>query len=144
MKYTVIASLAGVAACALLWGLWTADVAQLELDHKNALAAQKKSLEEQCEKDKQITKEVSDELQAQLDDAAAQLARAKRVQPTRCVPVVAHSAKRDDDTAQDGELHNAHGVYSDALLDFAYDAEVVGRQLDACQDFVTRVWDSRK
>jgi len=143
LKSTLITGAVGAAACAALWLLWSLDVAQLELDHKNALAAQKQSLTEQCEKDKAITKEVSDELQTQLDDVRSQLARAKRMQPNRCVPVLADPAKRDDATANDAQLHHTDGVYSDALLDFAYDAEVVGRQLDACQSFVTKVW-SRK
>ena len=143
LKSTLIASAVGATACGLLWLLWTADVARLNKAHETALEAQRQSLVAQCEKDKAITKEVSDELQTQLDDARSQLARAKRVQPNRCVPVLADPAKRNDATPGDTQLHHADGVYSDALLDFAYDAEVVGRQLDACQSFVTKVW-SRK
>lgn len=143
MRPIIYTALIGAAACGLLWTFWSIDAARLRHEKETALEAQRQSLVAQCEKDKQITKEVSDELQTQLDDARAQLARAKRVQQNRCVPVLADPAKRDDATANDAQLHHTDGVYSDALLDFAYDAEVVGRQLDACQSFVTKVW-SRK
>lgn len=115
-------------------------VAALEKSHAAQLEAQKADLMALCAKTKQTTEEVSHDYQNQLSTLRDQLARAKRVRPSTCIPVhVAQPAAGRDGAAQHPELPLADGgVAADALLDFAYDAEQVGRQLDACQSFITK------
>lgn len=144
--WTQIASASAATALTalLMWALWSLDVNSLNKAHDKAIAAKTAELNAACDADKKITKEVSHELQAQLSDARDQLAAAKRVQQNRCVPTPARSTRGHDATAADQKLHQPDGIYADALLDFAYDAEVVGRQLDSCQSFINKVWSSRQ
>lgn len=137
------AATAAVLVGILAWNLHGWSVNRLEARHAKAMAEQAQSLNAECAKDKQLTSEVSRELQNQLADARTQLNAAKRVQQNRCVPTPARPAAGHDAAPGDKELHQSNGIYADSLLDFAYDAEVVGRQLDSCQSFIVKTWASK-
>lgn len=139
LTVVVTAGLVGFAAYAL--HDWS--VTRLENQQTAALAAQKETLTNECRKDKQITLETSHGLQTQLADLRVQLAAVKRMQPNRCIPTVARSASGHDDATANPQLPVPHGVFTDDLYDFAADAEQVGRQLDACQGFITRTWEAK-
>ena len=130
------ATLAGVVGS----DIYNARVAKLKDQKADALAAQAETLNAACAKDKQITTETSHGYQVQLADLADELTRIKRVQPNRCIPTVTRSAAGRDATPAHQELPRPDGVFTDDLYDFAADAEQVGRQLDACQGFITTVW----
>ena len=113
--------------------------------YKNDLQAAQESLKADCQKDKQITTEVSHDYQTQIAGLHDQLAAAKRLRPSACIAVrPAQPAAGRDAAPVDGELSNPYaGVNSDDLLDFAFDAEEVGRRLDACQSFIRKVYDAK-
>lgn len=131
--------LAGVAITAVIaWVLHSLVSGWSEARHQAALDAQEEALYSECAADKQITTEVSNEYQSQLVDLRRQLDAAKRLRPSVRVPVTSTPGGRDAG-AGDTQLPHADGVAAADLLDFAYDAEQVGRQLDACQGFIRRV-----
>lgn len=142
-KWIASATAAAVITSTLAWQLHSWDVRRIEAKQVEALAAQAVTLNAECSKDKQITTETSHELQTQLADARGQLAAAKRVQQNRCVPTLARATAGHDAAPGNPELHQPDGLYADSLLDFAYDAEVVGRQLDSCQSFITKTWKAK-
>lgn len=140
----ITAAIVAAAFTSLLWGAYHSyRVRSLESSHKAAMSSLQEDLVQQCNKDKQITTEVSYELQTQLTDARRQLDAAKRVQRNRCIPTPARPAAGHDATSANQEFHQPDGLYADVLLDFAYDAEVVGRQLDSCQSFITKTWEAK-
>lgn len=143
--WTHIAAAAAAATVVGLsaWAMHSWSVDRLKARQATALAEQAQILNDQCSLDKLITTETSHELQTQLTDARNQLAAAKRVQQNRCVSTPARPAARHDAAPANPQLHNPDGIYADSLLDFAYDAEVVGRQLDSCQSFITKTWKAK-
>lgn len=139
LTVVITALVVGVGA----WGLHSWAMKRADARMEAALASQKEVLVGECRKDKQTTEETSRDLQNQMSDLLGQLDRARRVQPNRCVPAVAKRAGGYDGSPQNQELPVGNGIYSDYLLDFAYRAEQVGRQLDSCQGFIRRVWKGR-
>lgn len=127
----------------LCWALHNIQISRLEKKYRQALITQAVTLKAECDKEKQLTMEVSNDLQDKLADLRDQLDNAKRVQPNRCVPVAAGSSRRPDVFTQNAQLSDANGVYSDDLLDFAAECEQTGRQLDGLQGFVKKVWQTR-
>lgn len=140
LKYAIPALVAGFATWWVMLQWHDNQVHKLETKHEQALTKALADASAQCLKEKQLTTEVSNGLQTQLSDLRSQLAAAKRVRPQSCAPVVTRPTSGHDGQAGNTELPDPHGITSDALLDFAYDAEVVGRQLDSCQEFVSKVW----
>lgn len=137
------ASGAGLAGW-LAWELHKGSVATLELKHEKALESQKDTLNAECNKDKQIAMEVSNETQEALARVRKQLDAVKRVQPNRCVPTPARPAGGADAAEADAKLRQQNGVYSDTLYDFAGEVEQeAGTPLDKLQQFVCRVWKDR-
>ena len=131
------------AACAALTMAFTSlaygtYITHLENKQAAALVAQATTLHAECAKVQQTTMEVSHEYQNQLAGLREQLDAAKRVRPHACYIVrPAQPAAGRDGAPLDAQLPHADaGVDGNDLLDFAYDAEQVGRQLDACQGFV--------
>lgn len=122
----------------LAWNLHSWDVERINTKHEKALVAQAKALDDKCTADKQITTEVTNEQLRQIAGLNDQLAALKRVRPNRCVAVVPGSARDGHAAAQDEKLPHAHGLFTDDLYQFAYDAEEVGIQLDSCQDYIRR------
>ena len=98
-----------------------------------------------CERDKNLTKEVSDGYQKQVASLTARIADLKRVRPSSCIPV-ANPAARCDGSASSGGHAGANGqsgVTSDFLYDFAGEAETYRLRLIACQSFISKTWASR-
>lgn len=130
-----------VVTCILAYGLHALDVYRIEDQQRAALAAQADALVKQCDAEKKITKEVSDGYQKQLDAVATELARVKRVRPATCVVVSASTPTHGrNETPVPNKLARQDGVTSDALYDFASEAEGYRLQLIACQDFVNKTW----
>jgi len=129
--------LLGVALCHLFY---TWRIERIRAGHQEDLQVQAAELTAKCEAGKKITMEVSREYQSKIADLSRQLAGAKRLRPNRCVPTITHPAPGDNGAPADGELPIPDGVFTDDLLDFAADAEQVGRQLDSCQEFISKVW----
>lgn len=133
---------AGVALL-IAFALHSLDVGRLEIKHAAALSAQQTTLEAKCRTDKAITEGVSNELQKKLSDRTRQL-NALRVRPPRCIPVIADAAAGHDAAPAGEKLPDKNGLPSSVLYDLAADAEKTGLQLDACQGFVKKTWESRK
>lgn len=107
---------------------------------QDALTAQKVEISKQCEQAQQTSNEVSHDYQNQLSSLRDELDAAKRVQPHACIPIhTPASTSRHFTATPDKRLHQTNaGLDSNDLLDFAGDAEQVGRQLDACQMFIAK------
>lgn len=117
------------ALAALVMG-WRSDSQQLPIC-KQSLRMMHQQAEQQM-KQAAIEREQADEYFKELDNVSRELNRLKRVQPARCIPVQSTRSYTTPASA-DGKLPATHGVTSDALYDFAADAERVRQQLLACQ-----------
>lgn len=116
-----------------------------EVKHQKALASYAEQLQAECAKDKQITEGVSRDYQKTISDLNARVAALKRVQPKTCVPVsVTKPAPGRNSAEGNTGLSTAHGLTTDALYDYAADAEKVGLKFDACQRFITEVWQAKQ
>jgi hypothetical protein len=116
----------------------------IKVEHALDLKNQALALNQQCDDDKALTREVSNGLQQKNRNLSAQLDRLKRVQPDRCiVPAPSKPPGRHDAAPPDPELSGQNGVTAGALYDFAADAEQTGLKLDACQSFILKTWQSR-
>ena len=126
------------------FGLHSVDMSFVQKKHVAELTAQKAALEARCEAEKKITEDTANELQNKIDALTSRLATVKRMHPATCIPILADAARVDDATTKDAGLPRQdakpHGVSSDALFDYAADAEAVGLRLDACQSFVRKTW----
>jgi hypothetical protein len=129
---------------ALALGLHTLDVYRIEAKHAAALKSQQATLEKRCEDEKKITEEVMYDLQQKVSSLNARVIASKRLRPATCVPVALDAARLDHGKTDDAGLSRqdakSFGLSSDALIDFAADAESVGLRLDACQDFIRKTW----
>lgn len=128
----------GVAAAALAFAyvLHMLSVSWLEVLHARALKQQEANLRAECLAQQTITREVSDDYQKQISSLNNQLRRLKRL-PKHCVPIP-NSPRGRHGTALVGEYGGSYGVTSDALYDFAGDAEQYRIQLKACQSFIIK------
>lgn len=141
--------LKGICAIACITGiLWFGYRWGVRVEHdrgQKSLSAQIAADAKQCNNDKQITEEVSSEHQRQIIDLRNQLDSIKRVRPNACIPVhVANSPSGHNDTPANSQFPKPDGsVDSYTLLDFAYDSEQIGLQLDACQNFIKATWKSK-
>lgn len=138
------ALLGGVLVAVLAFGLHRLDTSWREVRHAKALENAKTEAAEQCAADKLVTQEVSRGYQTRLAVLNDQLARARRVRNTCVVPSTAQPADGRDAATGAGEPVRPHvGVATDALLDFAAEAEQYRLQLLSCQDFVNRSMGDR-
>lgn len=105
-----------------------------------SLESQRTNIQNMCKSAQKVTEDASHEYQTQIADLNMQLDAAKRMRPHGCVPIHPSNATGGHhDTSGNSQLPNTYaGVDSNDLLDFAYDAEQVGRRLDACQSFVKK------
>lgn len=129
--------LTAIAVGTLAFLLHTLDVYRLEDAQKTAVDAAVKSVSDKCNENNKISEEVSNDFKKKSDDLAAELARAKRVRPTTCVPVlVTNPASGSNGSAGSGQSAVKNGgVASDALLDLAAEGERYRLQLIGCQTF---------
>lgn len=143
LKYWQIGA-GAVGAFVLAWMLHSLDVNRIESNQRDALAAQETKLAAACEASKAITTEVSNAYQDQIADLNAKLLSVKRLRPSRCIALSAPvPAGGRDATPTGAEPARTDGINSDALYDFAGEAEKYRLQLIACQKFIVKVWDTR-
>lgn len=137
------AGAAGMAVIALI--LHNVSLEWTKASYERKIEAVKQEQIAACERDKNLTKEVSDGYQKQVASLTARIADLKRVRPSACIPV-ANPAARCDGTAVIGGHAGANGqggVTSDFLYDFAGEAETYRLRLIACQSFISKTWASR-
>lgn len=96
-----------------------------------------------CERDKNLTKEVSSDYQKQIAALNSRIADLKRVRPSVCVPV-ASPTPGCDAAASGTQPARPNGVDTGTLLDFAAEAEGYRLRLIACQTFIRKTWESRE
>lgn len=90
-----------------------------------------------CNEVQETTREVSHDYQTKLANLNAKYAALKRMH--YCVPINVKTPGRRNATEGDKGLPRADGgITSEALREYARDAEQTGLQLDACQDFLRR------
>ena len=106
-----------------------------------ALTKQEVALKAQCDADKKLTKEFSDDLQKKLSLNNDRLNELKRLRGNRCIVPTAKPTQQHDGSSERAVLAGADGVTSDALYEFAAEAERYRSQLISCQSFVTKVWE---
>lgn len=121
-----------VAAFLLSWLLHTVDVDRLERNFKNDMAKQIAADVLQCNIDKQITREANDALQKDHDIIANRLAALKLQRPKTCVPVTSKAQL----SADRPEYAGSYGITSDALREYAADAEGYRSALITCDKFL--------
>jgi len=111
-----------------------------EASYNASLESERKNIQNMCESAQKVTEDASHDYQAKIADLNVQLDAAKRMRPHSCVSVHASDASAGHHAASGDRqlLDTDAGVTSDDLLTFAYDAEVIGRRLDACQSFVKK------
>lgn len=111
-------------AASLLIGLYAWHIIKvdaLKAQQVTDLADQKKTLDDACDHDKQITTGAQNALQDDRDRIAAGLIKYKRLHPNQCV--VAISSSGAGITSSRAQHAGSYGVASDALRDFAADCE---------------------
>lgn len=99
------------------------------------LSAQETQLKAACRASQNISYEVSNEYQNNLDDLNARLSDLNRVRS--CVPI-SGAPCRCDASAKGQGYGRADGVNSGTLYDYAGDAERYRLQLIACQSFIKK------
>lgn len=129
---------------ALAFLLHNFDVNRIEAKQRQALLEQASQMQAQCDKEKSITKEVSRDYQNKTAALTRRLSELKRLRPSRCVPLLAAgtAAGRAPEAGAIPAGQNG-GVTSDALYDFAGDAEKYRLQLIGCQDFIDKIWEGK-
>lgn len=118
---------------------WRVDV--INAAHARQIEQVKAEAVKGWEDAQKITYEVSNDYQKQLADLRRRL-DARRMQPHVCVPVAPANPGGRDAATGAGPVR-ADGVDSQALLDFAAEAEGYRLRLSACQDFIRKTWASR-
>lgn len=126
-------------AFAVAYMLHSLDINRLENRQRAELAAAVQKANEQCQKDKQLTTEVSHGYQIKITALNSQLA-AYKLRPSKCIVPVAVPTARHDAATACPVIPGAHGVPSDSLYDYAGDAEKTRLQLLSCQGFITATW----
>lgn len=105
---------------------------------ESALSDQKASLIAQCDADKKITSEVSNDYQSKIQTLNNRIASLKRLRPAGCVPISSPTSGHNEAA---GNLDaGTHGITAESLIEYGGDAEKYRLQLIGCQDFVNRVW----
>lgn len=135
--------IAFIATALLSYGLHAFDVQRIEARHKVAVEAARAAVKVECEADKQLTTEVSNDYQNQIANLTVQLNRLKRLHNnSKCVPVTRPSEGRNA-TPVRGELAGTNGLSTGWLIDFAGEAEQYRLQLISCQDFISKTWAAK-
>lgn len=117
------------------FGVMNVRVYLLKASHALKIESAVQSVQQQCEDNAQITESVSNDLQNEITNLRGRLASLKRVRVN--VPIANTPIKCD---AGNGRGYvDRDGVNSETLYDYAGKAEHYRRQLNACQDFITKV-----
>lgn len=134
-----LGALAGFALC---WMLHVIILDGVEKEQSIALEKLTDKLVAECDDAKKITEGVSNDYQKRLNDLNAELVRAKRVLPARCVAVSSTGASGGhNDSAGVGGHGPENAVRSEWLYDFAGQCERYRRQVISLQSFINQTWD---
>lgn len=126
----------------IMFGAMEVRVWYLNASHAAEIANQRQKIIAQCEADKQLTNEVSNEYQSQIASLSRRVADLKRVRQYACVPVTDTAGGRD--AAPRAGHAGGNAVDTGTLYDYAGRAEQYRLQLIACQTFITRTWEAKK
>lgn len=144
MNWATVKIISGIVLLAVLvsGGLYIrvllADLAAVKLERDTAQATSKA-----CQDDQKLTEGISNDYQTKIRSLNRQLAGLKRVRDNpNCAPV-ADTASGRDAKAGAGQPSGQNGIRAEWLLDYAAEAEQYRLQLIACQDFITKTWESR-
>lgn len=127
--YLIFAAVLG-----LVLSVGTAYVLYLKHENSVALTAQATNLREACQKAQKTTQEAQDALQTDHDRIAAKLAAYKLRAPTSCVPFTNSTNLSAGGAGYAGQ----NAVTSDALYDYASEAESYRSQLVVCEKFIAQ------
>ena len=131
-----------LAGALIMYGAMELRVWYINTLHDAEINNVRTSIIKQCEDDKKLTKDVSNEYQNQISDLNIRLIELKRVRPSVCIPITRTPFKCDAGS-RSGHV-DGNGVTSTALYDFAGKAERYRRQLIACQSFILKTWEAKK
>ena len=129
----------GVAFLAVFGGGWHVKGIIAEHSLESALSDQKTSMIAQCDADKKLTSEVSNDYQSKIEALNNRISSLKRLRPAGCVPVTNSASGYHAPTGSFDA--GAHGVTFESLIEYSGDAEKYRLQLIGCQDFINRVWN---
>lgn len=118
--------------------------ARLEEKHLKEINEQKLALINECSKDKELTKEVSNEVFKQIDDLNGQLAGAK-LRTSRSIPCtmpLAISANRVDGSTGRHQQDSGNGINVDELWNQSRRTEKDRIKVLGWQKFITKVWEN--
>ena len=132
--------LAVVATAFVAYLLHALDVYRIEKNQEATIQEQIQHDNQQCTAEKAITEKVSNDYQKKLTDLSQQLNAVKLRQPTHCVVPAAKPTLSSHGSAVPTVDVSQDGVTSDALYDFAGEAEKYRLQLTECQAFITDTW----
>lgn len=121
-----------VAAFALSWLLHTVDVNIIEKRHAAAIEAQKTADIQQCNIDKQITRQANDNLQKDRDDITRKYDDLRMHKPMRCVV----PSKPSELSSGGVGYARQNGISPDWLRGYAAECEVYRRSVVTCVAFL--------
>lgn len=135
--------LTAVIALCLAIGAHALDITRIETKQQIELSTQAKSLIAECQKDKQLTTDISNDYETKLSALNHQL-DTLRLQPSTCISVsTASGPARHTGSTRIPKLSGQNGVASTTLYSYAGEAEKYRLQLISCQSFVKKVWTAR-
>lgn len=146
--YVLVALGTALLTGAAAYKLHSMDVVAIEAardrQETQALAVVQSKLISQCQADKAITEQVSNEYETSIATLNKRLADIKRVRPASCIAIKPLSPARaiSGPHAGTGTGVDAgpHGIDSEWLYDFAAEAEQYRLRLIGLQAFVKRTW----
>lgn len=138
IKTIAAVALTVVVALGLHWFLsWRA-----EESHKAAMLTQKAQLIQECEDQKKLTKEITDDLLQKnktLSGRVADFYRRSRLQPpASCIPIQGRPASSGLGATGNQGLLGGSGISAEWLADFARRCEVEALKLDSLQEWIAR------
>lgn len=131
-----------LAGAIIMYGVSEARLWFINAAHAREIENTRRSVLEQCEEDKKLTQEISNEYQKQIYDLGRRLTELRRLQPALCIPIAGATGGRD--AAAGAGPVDGNGIFAGTLYDFAGTAEQYRRQLIACQSFITRTWEAKR
>ena len=128
---------------AVSWFLHSIHLMFVRHGYEKELKEQTSFLQDQCQNDKKITQEVSNEYQKSLNSLNSRY-KSLRMQYGKCVAISNSNAPTGHNASTSGQLPIPYGIDPQTLLDYARDAEQVRIQLIGAQRFIELIASSRK
>lgn len=137
-KYAVIVAL--FVSTASFFGLWRYSVLAHEQTKKDLVIAEQKITSH--EKNIEIAERINNDYQANIDRLNADIRRLRN-RPAKCITITT-APDIHPRQGQGGEHDRKNGISSGWLYDYAFEAEQIRIERNACKDFVNEVWESKK